>query len=162
MKQPPVKRKLRNLILDPRLQMRLAIHCGITSVAFAAAIYFILLMSYRTIQGVIVELVGHAPQVYEVVARVWAGTEVLIYGAAAAYILVIVGLTILYTHKMVGPVVAFQRHLSRLAEGDFNAQTKLRRGDAFKGLADALNRLSVILAEEQVEKDSHEQRRAHR
>ncbi len=51
-------------------------------------------------------------------------------------------LNVLVTHKMVGPVYAFERHVRNLIAGDYKSRTRLRKYDEFKELALLLNQLS--------------------
>lgn len=136
------KRQLRNLLLQPGLQSRLGLYCVIASVFFAAAVYGILLTNYSSITDAILQLTGNNDQVREIIGLHWNGTQIWIYLAAVAYVVAITLISVWYTHRMVGPTIAFRRHLERLEQGDFAYRTNLRRGDAFSEVADALNRLS--------------------
>lgn len=82
-------------------------------------------------------------------------TEVARYAADAMFWIVLVLLiflitttvvSILATHRLIGPTVAFRRHIQSLTQGDFSAQTRLREHDAFKDVAADLNALSEALA----------------
>ena len=63
----------------------------------------------------------------------------------AVFVLLNLCASIYFTHKMVGPTVAFRRHIAALKEGRYDAKIKLRRGDAFNEVASALNELSDVL-----------------
>ncbi len=60
-----------------------------------------------------------------------------------------VAVTILYTHRIVGPAVAFRRHVRDLIEGRYDAKLKLRPNDDFAQLASDLNELSDTMARQQ-------------
>jgi signal transduction histidine kinase len=62
------------------------------------------------------------------------------------YVLTNMGVTIIFTHKLVGPTVAFRRHIRMLTEGRYDYRTTLRKGDAFQEVADDLNHLSAHLS----------------
>jgi len=49
---------------------------------------------------------------------------------------------IYYTHRLVGPMVAFRRHIRSLREGNYTHRTQLRESDNFVGFAEELNALS--------------------
>jgi hypothetical protein len=49
---------------------------------------------------------------------------------------------VIFTHKLIGPTIAFRRHIRMIAEGKFQYRTKLRKGDAFQEVASDLNKLS--------------------
>lgn len=54
-------------------------------------------------------------------------------------------ISIIYTHRLVGPTYAFRRHIRSLAEGRYSARTFLRKNDAFVEVADELNHLAEVL-----------------
>lgn len=60
----------------------------------------------------------------------------------AAYAVVVAFMTLVWCHRLVGPVVAFRRMLASLLAGDPTARVQLRRGSAFRELADDLNALA--------------------
>lgn len=49
------------------------------------------------------------------------------------------------THKVAGPMVRINAALQQMAQGDFNIHLKLRKGDSFVELADAINTLAASL-----------------
>ncbi|RJQ13286.1 MAG: HAMP domain-containing protein [Nitrospiraceae bacterium] len=61
--------------------------------------------------------------------------------AVMAVIFVITAI-VLYTHRIVGPLVRIKAVTRQISEGDFNILVKLREKDAIMPLADALNKLS--------------------
>ena len=64
----------------------------------------------------------------------------------AGYILVVTGLCIGYSHRLIGPVVALRRQIQALKDGNYRARTKLRKSDtAFLDMADDLDELAKIL-----------------
>ena len=71
-----------------------------------------------------------------------------------AYVLLILGISIYYAHKMVGPTVAFRRHVQALKRGDYSKRVQLRAGDAFGDLARELNELAETLEKGDVEAES--------
>lgn len=140
------KRRIRNMLLQPALQGKLGLYCTFLSAVFAASIYTILVQSFADISESVAELAGINPeQVREVIGIHWSLTQFWIYISSAFYIALILLLVIWFTHRMVGPTIAFRRHLARLQKGDFSAKTHLRKGDAFKEVADALNKLSDVM-----------------
>jgi signal transduction histidine kinase len=64
---------------------------------------------------------------------------------AIAYVVVNIVVTILFTHKLIGPTIAFRRHIRMIAEGKLQYRTVLRKGDAFSEVAEDLNNLSALL-----------------
>lgn len=50
-----------------------------------------------------------------------------------------------FSHGVFGPMVQIRRHINRMREGDYQSQIRLRAGDEFKNVADALNELAKSL-----------------
>ncbi len=139
------KRRLRNLLLQPLLQLKLGFYSILFSLAFATAVGAILYTNFGGLLNAIVLLTDAEEEVRELLLDYWYGTQLWIYLAFIGYLLATVAITVMYTHKLVGPTVAFRRHIASLSSGNYKARTYLRRGDAFKEVADELNRLSEIL-----------------
>jgi hypothetical protein len=65
---------------------------------------------------------------------------------AASYAVIISFMTLVWCHRLIGPVVAFRRMLASLLAGDPSVRVRLRRGSAFNELADDLNALAERMA----------------
>ena len=76
----------------------------------------------------------------------WVGLLVILYTFLNLLI------SIYYTHRMIGPSVAFKRHIQALKEGDFDSRVKLRTHDAFLDVAQELNELAEKLAHDRKSK----------
>ena len=62
------------------------------------------------------------------------------------YVAAIVGFALSYTHQLVGPTVAFRRHIAALRRGDYSARIALRSRDTvFRDVATQLNELAAQL-----------------
>ena len=61
------------------------------------------------------------------------------------YLVSIITVTILYTHRLVGPTIAFKRHIRELISGNYDSKVNLRKRDAFEDIADDLNNLADTL-----------------
>jgi signal transduction histidine kinase len=62
-----------------------------------------------------------------------------------AYVVMVVVLAAVYTHRMIGPMVPIKRHVKALQDGLYSRRVKLREYDCFQGLADELNVLAETL-----------------
>ena len=65
-----------------------------------------------------------------------------------AYLLVVGVLSATYIHRMIGPIVAFRRHIEALKNGDYRSRVRLRKGDAFQDMLNDLNELAALLERE--------------
>lgn len=134
----------RQLILKPLLQFQLGVYCIALAIMLAVALIWILhsqwlrfnqWLSYQKLDA---EALGEIER--------YASEFALYFGIVMAiYIVTTVAVSILLTHRMVGPTVAFRRHIRNLADGNYSAKTILRRHDAFDDVADELNGLSEAL-----------------
>lgn len=149
------KRRFRNFLLQPLLQVKLGLYAIILSTLFACAMAVILYQNFAGLVNAIVLLTDAEDEVRDLFLDYWRGTQIWIYLTFLVYLGSTVAISVLYTHRLVGPTIAFRRHLQDLTAGQYGARTFLRRGDAFKEVADELNRLSETLEKEgiKVQKD---------
>lgn len=139
------KRRVKNFLLQPLLQVKLGIYSITLSVLFAGALAAIVYHNFAGLVNSIVLLTDAEDEVRELFMDYWRGTQLWIYLCFFIYLAATVLLSVLYTHKLVGPTIAFRRHIRSIAEGRYNARTYLRKGDAFAEVADELNRLSEVM-----------------
>jgi len=139
------KRRVRNFVLQPLLQVKVGLYFIIVSMMFAAALALIIYYNFGGLVNSIVLLTDAEDEVRELFLDYWKGTQLWIYMTFAIYLMASISLSVLYTHRMVGPTFAFRRHIRSIAEGRYNARTHLRKGDAFSEVADELNHLSEVM-----------------
>ena len=139
------KRLMRNFLLQPLLQVKLGLYAILLSAAFAGALATILYRNFSGLVNAIVLLTDAEDEVRDLFLDYWRGTQIWIYLTFGIYLAATVAISVLYTHKLVGPTIAFRRHLRSLGQGQVGVRTFLRRGDAFKEVADELNSLSEVL-----------------
>lgn len=145
-------RRFTNLLLQPLVQMRI----GLVNVG--ASLAFVLLLGFYAYRKLVAfgDVVATLTQADTAVRGLMTdylgsiGTTAL--AAASGFILVNLALSVYLTHKLVGPTIAFRRHIRALAAGDYQARTSLRAGDAFGEVADELNALSAKLNDLQKKK----------
>lgn len=134
-----LKRKLSNLLLKPLLQTKIGLYfIAITilvALSLAAAIYY----HFADLFIAILDLTDAGDEVKDLLNVYWSSIQIWIYGLLAVYVSTTILISIWYTHRFVGPAVAFHKHLVAIANGDYTYRTNLRRHDAFEELADALN-----------------------
>lgn len=150
--QPSVgkaSRSIKNYALQPLLQVRLGLYSILLSLLFALIIGGILYFNLAKFSAIIVQLTGVEDEVNDLLQQYIAPAKIQVVLALLAYISVNMVVTILYTHKLIGPTVAFRRHIRMIAEGKFGYRTNLRKGDAFSEVADDLNNLSAQLEQKQ-------------
>lgn len=146
--RPSNQRKLRNYLLDPKLQLSYALYFFTFSV-IAAILNQMMLV--RAVQTFLLEaMVGTNVDATALAANIAGPLRNL--GWRLALLFPVVGLAcalfaIRLTHRFVGPQRALRRHITALKQGDFSSVCHLRSDDELKGLAADLNDLAAVLRE---------------
>ena len=138
-------RSIKNYALQPLLQVRLGLYSILLSFSFAIIIAGILYFNLAKFSAIIVQLTGVEDEVNDLLAQYIAPAKFQVLLALVAYVVVNIIVTILFTHKLIGPTIAFRRHIRMIADGKYSYRTNLRKGDAFSEVADDLNNLSAQL-----------------
>ena len=149
MKPTTNRRFLRNFLLQPSLQTRFGLYSIALSVVFAGVVFAILYINLSDFSDIVMALTDSESEVRELFAnymlhtRWWLTYTVLLYFVANLVISIVI------THRLVGPTVAFRNHIRKLCDGDFQSRVHLRKGDAFGDIATELNRLTAIMEKNQ-------------
>lgn len=139
------RRRIQNFLIEPGIQIRYGMYISLFGVLL---VLLLALTFYSTLQEDImflVQLTDVPQQAYllindRLMETFYFGIAlILVFGA----ICFMVGIYI--THRFVGPIVAFRRHVQMLKQEDFNYKTHLRPKDDFRDLAEELNSLSDFL-----------------
>lgn len=138
-------RSIKNYALQPLLQIKLGLYSVILATLFAILVVAILYFNLGKFSDIILELTGVKDEVRDLLDQYLSPAIYQIVTAAIIYVVITLIMTIIYTHKLIGPTVAFRRHVRMIAEGKYQHRTVLRKGDAFSELADDLNKLSALL-----------------
>ncbi len=141
------QRRMMNFLLQPLLQMRIGILTTGASLIFVVGIGWYAYHKLVAFSDVVATLTSADSDVKALMADYLASVGMTGAIGSAVFVVINLGLSIYMTHKMVGPTIAFRRHIRSLADYNFSAKTKLREGDAFVEVADELNRLSDRLTE---------------
>ncbi|MDD2702696.1 MAG: hypothetical protein PHC33_01645 [Candidatus Omnitrophica bacterium] len=77
--------------------------------------------------------------------RQWAAFKsVILFGIVVALVFIAM-LSLLYSHRIAGPLYRIQKYINSLAEGKDIPAVRFRNYDEFKEVADALEKLRVVL-----------------
>jgi len=146
--KPPIgprdtRRRARNLLLDPALQLRLPIHILWVTVVCAVLLIANGAFSFRSLFW---DAMAHRVEYLDPVLRAQMGDFLIVTVAIVlGYALVVLGLSVLLSHRLVGPTVALRRHVEALKNGDYGSRVRLRKHDAFAELAHDLDELAELL-----------------
>ena len=143
----PPRRSWRNYLLKPILQLQLGVYTIGLTVLFSSVLIGVIYLTFERIYELVLDLTPLGAEVIAILNEYICESSGWLAAVVVLYMLANITLTVVFTHKMVGPTVAFRRHIRKLIEGDFSTRLNLRRGDAFVELADELNMLAQKLDE---------------
>lgn len=132
------KNRRGKLFIDRRLQGKL-VGLVALSVILIVLIAIVSSLVFKPESGE--QIVTPNPSFTKIFTRI---TLVLVMGITFALLLTIhYGIRI--THRIVGPVVAFNRHLNLISEGNYTRDLDLREKDEFKSLSLVFNKTQGVL-----------------
>ncbi len=140
-----LKRRLSNFLLQPLLQTRIGAYCILLSFLLAGMIAAIIYVHLGKLFGFIIEMTDAPEEVQTIILSYLSSIQTWVYLTLGAYILFVLAISIWYTHRLVGPMVAFKRHFEALQNGNFTHRTNLRKNDAFHEAANELNKATEML-----------------
>ena len=71
----------------------------------------------------------------------------VILGTTLVLGLLALGLTLLTSHRIAGPMYRFEKDIQRMAKGDLAHRVRIRRGDQFQDMAHSLNTMARELGD---------------
>jgi len=141
------KRRLVNAFWQPFLQFKLLMYM-LGSTAFVAILLAgFLYYAFSDLVGVVTgrtEATSYYGQMIEIqlvhLFRYCGALFVL-------YMILLASVCVAYTHRLIGPLRPFVRHVEKLTAGDYSSRVVLRKGDLqmYNEYADKLNELAVKL-----------------
>ena len=149
------KRRMVNAIWQPFLQFKLLMYMlgttAIVAILLAAFLYFAFndLVNMMTGKTEATSYYGEMIEIQLVHLFRYCGALFVLY------ILLLASVCVAYTHRLIGPLRPFVRHVERLTEGDYSSRVVLRKGDLdmYNEYAEKLNHLAIKLNSQ----DSQEQ-----
>lgn len=135
---------------NPRQQVRLAIAILVTTFVFsllAAA------NSYAAYKSLVDVAVSTAPiplsEILQEQTRHYITVTSIL---ATGYALAVLALSVIFVQRIVGPIVAIERHVRKLKSGDYSSRIGLRSGrSVFSTVAVQLNELAMRMGGEATE-----------
>lgn len=139
------QRKKRNLLLNQELQGKFIFKTFVIFILSALAFtVFLALMTYNT-QTIVYE--GYQLKLGTTPLILW---KQMIYGNWIFIVLggiVLIGVSILLTHRIAGPLFRFEKCLDSMITGDLTDKLALREKDEGKQLSSKINHFNGILSE---------------
>ena len=139
------KRQLRNLLVEPTTQIKFAIYSLLLSLSLVVVLGLVAYNRIAEFTEVLLELTGAREEVLELMAEYYVDLGISVLIVFLVFLAITMSIYIRISHRLLGPAVAFKHHIKALSEGQYEHRTFLRQKDAFKEIADELNRLSETL-----------------
>lgn len=151
---PDRNRSARNLLLQPNLQIRLGIIYLVVAAFFCAVTLTLVYSNLEHFYKLVLDLTGLESEVSDILNGYIESLSWAIVGLLLLYLTITMFLSIYYTHRLVGPTIAFRRHIRALIAGNYDSRVNLRKNDAFTEVADDLNELAELMAQRQTKPQS--------
>lgn len=138
-------RKATNVFVRPGFQLRLPLYILLLTVSFVA---LTLLMGNLYLEQAYVSMIENTTQseyLQQVITDQIAAFKKISLLILAIYSFLVVVITSIYTHRLLGPMIPISRHLKALSEGFYSHRLSLRKKDEMHELANQLNTLAEVL-----------------
>ncbi len=146
------RRKARNFLLKPGIQLRLPLYILLLSFTFLLLGVLFGNLYFEQTYITLMQTTTQTEYVQRVLARQTQEFKDLALLLLAGYVLLILVVSVIYTHRLIGPAIPLLRHVKALQAGRYTHRVSLRKHDAFSELADQLNELA-----ESLQKSKHQQ-----
>jgi signal transduction histidine kinase len=138
---------MRNFLLQPLLQVRIGLYHVVLTISFAVTVYAYLHAKMAEFSEVVETLTESDAAVGDLIRSYLLSVGIVTVGIGIVFVFVSLAVSVFFTHKMVGPTIAFRRHIQSLKAGNYEVRVKLRHGDSFQEVADDLNDLAKELGQ---------------
>ncbi len=139
------QRQLKNLIINPKFQLRYTLWVtgtGLTLITVnAIVIYHYISENYLT-------LVDLSPMTDEAKAQLYSELHHFIYilgGISIAFIILVAFFGLIFSHRTAGPLFHMKRVFEEIRKGNKNQRIRLRPKDEFRDVADSFNKMMDTL-----------------
>jgi len=141
------QRKVVNAVWQPFLQFKLLMYMLGSTALVAVLLGVFLYFAFSDLIGIFTGKVDASSYYGEMIEIQLVHLFRYCGALFVLYILLLAAVCVAYTHKLLGPLRPFSRHVEALARGDYSSRVTLRKGDLDNYLeyADRLNELAVSL-----------------
>ncbi|MBF0449663.1 MAG: hypothetical protein HQK75_03085 [Candidatus Magnetomorum sp.] len=139
-----IKRRFQNYLINERMQLTLTFQFLIISVIFTIFIGLLMFFVIWPVVKVYIPPALVSVMIQQLVSKLYSTSFILL--------LVIAGFSIIFTHRIAGPVYHLERTLDRLLDGDDVNLINLRDGDELQDLASKINQIIVYMKQSNQER----------
>jgi methyl-accepting chemotaxis protein len=141
------QRQVRNYLLQPPFQVQLVIYNCVLAFTFATAVVGVLWRIQARLANRM-DAIGVPESLRDTLDSALGDSAIYLVILGLIFMVACASVTIILTHRLVGPAYAFRRQINELTSGTYTARIKLRENDAFTEVADDLNKLAETLERE--------------
>ena len=145
------RRKAKNLLLSPVLQLKLPLYILLLSFAFLLLALLLGHTYFNQLYIMMVENTEQGQYLREAIGQQTGNFIEVSITLLVMYVILMMAVTTLYTHRIIGPTIPIMRHIRALKVGRYSHRVNLRQQDEFKALAFELNELAETLEQRNVE-----------
>ena len=138
-------RKARNILIRPGFQLKLPLYILLLTLSFVG---LTLLLGNLYLEQAYVTMIENTTQseyLQQVITEQIAAFKMISLVILFVYAVLVIVITSVYTHRLLGPMIPIARHLKALKEGFYSHRLCLRKKDALHELADQMNELAEVL-----------------
>lgn len=133
-KQSLRRRRVRNYLINPKLQLKFSTMSTFLLIAVHSAITAVFMIFFNFLTSFNFEL----PYVFPAVLAA------LVLSYVSLLVMAFV-LSIIASHRIIGPLEKIRQHLEKVAQGDFSGEVRLRKRDELQDIALRMNELTEKL-----------------
>ena len=141
------KRKARNLLVKPGFQLKLPFYILLLTASFLCLTLFLGNLYLEQAYVTMIENTTQSEYLQQVITKQIADFKAITLLVLFVYAVLVIVITSIYTHRLLGPMIPIGNHLKALKEGFYAHRLHLRKKDALHELADQLNELAEVLEE---------------
>lgn len=139
------RRSLNHLLIKPHRQLKYSFFLfGVGLILLATFMAIFMITLNQTISS-LSSVYQFDPDVSQALRTSLVSAMIAVVSITAALAAISVGVGVVLSHRIFGPMVSIQRHVIEMNNGNYKSRVKLRKKDEFQDLANALNDLAARL-----------------
>lgn len=139
------RRKLRNYLLKPAFQLRLPLLILMFSFLFLLMAVVLGNLYFEQTFITMMETTSQSEYLRTIISEQTRDFRNMALLLLAIYTVLVIVVSSIYTHRLIGPVLPLTRHVKALQEGMYSHRVTLRRHDSLQELVGELNELAEVL-----------------
>jgi hypothetical protein len=135
--QKKIKRRFQNYLINEKMQLTLTFQFMIISLIFTVLIGMLMFFVIWPVVRIYIPPALISVMIQQLISKLYSTSFILL--------LIIAGFSIIFTHRIAGPVYHLEKTLDKLIEGEDVNLIHLRDGDELQGLASKINQVILYM-----------------